>query len=158
MPVEYIKRINELYAKRGTQPFQFSQNETATLTPLGKPLRECRVALVGSGGIYRVSQQRYEDLDDFSVREIPKDVDLSELRIHHKGYNHADADKDVNVVFPISRMRELEQEGFIKEFVSPAYSFMGRIYSRLRLVKETAPALAERLRAARVDACLIVPA
>jgi hypothetical protein len=45
MPIEYIKRIHERAKKRGAQLLQFSENETAPLTPLAKPLSDCRVAL-----------------------------------------------------------------------------------------------------------------
>ncbi len=158
MPVEYIKRLSELAAKRGRPAFQWVISESAPLTPLRKPLSECRVALVTSGGVYHVSQPEYQDADDLTWRELPKDVPLAELRIHHVGYNHADADRDVNVVFPISRMRELEDQGVIKELASPCFTFMGRIYSRLRLVKETGPALAARMKEMGVDACLLAPA
>lgn len=105
-----------------------------------------------------MSQPTYEDRDDLTWREMTKDVHVGELRIHHVGYNHADADKDVNVVFPITRMRELEAEGFIQELATPCYTLMGRIYSRLRIVKEMGPALAAKLKDAGVDACLLVPA
>jgi D-proline reductase (dithiol) PrdB len=158
MPIEYIKRINERYAKRGGQALQWATHESAPLTPLSKPLSRCRVALVSSGGVYHQSQPKYLDQDDLTWRELPKDVEVGELRIHHIGYNHAGADRDINVVFPVTRMRELEARGVIGELASPCYTLMGRIYSRLRLVKEMGPALAARMKEAGVDACLLVPA
>ncbi len=158
MPVEYIKRINEFYGKRGMKPLEFARHDSAPLTPLSKPLGECRIGLISSGGVYHSSQPAYQDLDDLTYREIPKDVDLAELKIHHVGYDHTDAEKDVNIVFPVTRLRELEKEGFIGALASPCYTFMGRIYSRLRLLKETGPDLAKKLKENSVDACLIVPA
>lgn len=57
---------------------------------------------------------------------------------------------------PIDRMVELEAEGVIGEFVSPAYSFVG-LASQLRLRKEIAPAWAARLKAAGAQAVVLVP-
>jgi hypothetical protein len=53
-------------------------------------------------------------------------------------------------------MVELEAEGVIGEFVSPAYSFVG-LASQLRLRKEIAPAWAARLKAAGAQAVVLVP-
>lgn len=159
MPVRYIERANRIAAERGTTPYQYTVHAAAPpLASLAKPLAQCRVALITSGGVHHVRQEPFEERDDTTFRELPKDVPLNELRIRHGGYNHADADRDPNCVLPLTVMRQMEAEGVIGALASPVFSFMGRVPSRLRLMQETAPGLAKRLRAADVDACLLVPA
>lgn len=51
MPIDYIRRIHEIYARRGAQPYQFAAHDSAPLVPLKKPLSQCRVALISSGGV-----------------------------------------------------------------------------------------------------------
>ena len=38
-------------------------------------------------------------------------IDVTELAVSHDYYDHVDAERDVNCVFPIERFRELEAEG-----------------------------------------------
>jgi D-proline reductase (dithiol) PrdB len=47
---------------------------------------------------------------DLTCREIRASIPVNELTITHDYYDHEDADRDINVVFPIERLRELESE------------------------------------------------
>src|SRR3972149_2704994 len=89
MPIAYIQRTRERYAD--SPPYKWAVNPEAPWTPLPKPIKESRLALVSSGGFYLKSQPPFEE-DDTSYRAIPKDTDLKELRIYHHGYRDADAD------------------------------------------------------------------
>src|SRR5207249_2366842 len=76
---------------------------------------------------------------DASFREIPGDVAASQLMITHDYYDHAAADRDVNTVFPLERLRELAPLGVR---VAPRhFGFMGHVLDaeRERLTRETAP-------------------
>ncbi len=155
MPVRYIEQVRRIYAAE--PPYQWSSYDSSPLAPVGKPLSRCRIALLSSSGIYRQDQPLFDDVkNDLTWREIPTDVAIADLRISHFSKN-AKAVTDVNTVFPIQRLRELAAEGFIGELASPAFTFMGRIFTRTRLQKEMAPALLERLYALGVDAALLVP-
>ncbi|MDP2935967.1 MAG: glycine/sarcosine/betaine reductase selenoprotein B family protein [Dehalococcoidia bacterium] len=83
-------------------------------------------------------------------------MDVQDLSISHH-FPQPDAMEDINCPFPIERMRELEQEGFIGELAPTAYSCMGRIFLRSKLNNEMAPWLIEQLRKEQVDAALLVP-
>jgi D-proline reductase (dithiol) PrdB len=147
--------VRKFYADQ--PPYQWSTYEGSPLASLRKPLSRCRIALLSSSGIYRKDQAPFGDVkNDLTWREIPTDLDPAALKISHFSKN-AKAVTDVNTVFPFQRLRELAAEGFIGELASPAFTFMGRIFSRTRLQKEMAPALLERLRAMDVDAALLVP-
>ena len=153
MPIAYIQRTRERYAKY--RPYKWTVNTEAPWTPLAKPLRECRLALLTSGGFYLDGQPPFED-SDVSYRLIPKDTRPEDLRIFQHGYRDDDPDRDPNCVFPLDRLRELEAAGVIGERASHAVSFV-MSYSARRDIEERAPRIVAELRAMEVDAALCVP-
>ncbi|MGH7949043.1 MAG: glycine/sarcosine/betaine reductase selenoprotein B family protein [Candidatus Binataceae bacterium] len=155
MPIEYIPRTRDLYSD--FIPYRWVVNETVPFTPLRKPIRDCKVALMSSGGILYRDQPRFHR-EDASYRRIPKSARRDELGVWHFGYPTTDAKTDPNCVFPLERMRELETEGVIRELSDPAFSFMGGIYSTRKVRDELAPRIVDELRKAHVDAFYLVPA
>lgn len=156
MPVAYIPRTRELYSEY--TPYRWVVNpDTPPWTPLKKPISECKLALMSSGGILYRDQPRFHR-EDASYRRIPKDATQADLDVWHFGYLTADAKRDHNCVFPLARMRELEASGVIGELSDPAYSFMGGIYSSRKVRDELAPNIADELKKAHVDAFYLVPA
>ncbi|MDE2058760.1 MAG: hypothetical protein KGL31_07615 [candidate division NC10 bacterium] len=154
-PVAYIEQIGRLYANE--PPYRWTVNLTSPWTPMVKPVRECRIALISSGGIYHKSQEPFNPVkNDLTFREIPKTADLADLKISHYSKNARDV-KDLNTIFPLERFRELGAQGRIGELASFAFTFMGRIFTRTRLQKEMAPYLIGRLRDLQVDAVFLVP-
>ena len=159
MPVEYIERIREKYEALGYGAYQWVFNaRTPPWHPLPKPLSECRLGLVASGGIYVSGQVAFHYRDDTSLLAISMDVPTSELRATHFAYDLTDARQDPNVVFPIDTLRGLVHEGVIGGLAANAYTFMGGIYSSRRVREELAPRVTECLLAEAVDAVLFVPA
>ena len=152
MPIAYIPRTRERYAQY--PPFRWVVNHDAPWTPLPKPVRECRVALISSGGFYAPGQPPFEE-NDGSFRLIPRDTPSRDLRIYHHGYRDADADRDPNCVFPLERLRELAADSVIGELAESAISFV-TFYSARRDVERAARIVAE-LRRMAVDAAFLVP-
>lgn len=158
VPVAYIARITEKYASLGYPPYHWVVNdEPPPWQPLPKPLSECRLGLIASGGIYITGQVAFHYKDDTTFRVIPRDVDTADLRATHFAYDLTDARRDINVVFPIDTLRRLEREGVIGELAEHAYTFMGGIYSARRVREELAPRFVERLLAEKVEVLLLVP-
>ncbi|MCE2463609.1 MAG: hypothetical protein J4F46_06840 [Dehalococcoidia bacterium] len=155
-PIAYIPRTREMYPRH--TPYRWVLNEDVPWTPLAKPLNQCKVALVSSGGVHHKDQEPFHTRDDTSHREIPKGVTVEDLRISHFGYRTQDARKDPNCVFPIEPMRKLEEEGAIGRLADPAYSFMGGIYSTRRVHEEVAPRFVQMLKDNNVDLFYLVPA
>lgn len=127
-----------------------------------KPLHESIVALVTTAGIHRKDQLPFNMNDkngDPSYREIGSDVPVSELMITHDYYDHRDADKDINIVFPITRLREFSAEGIINGITKTHYSFMGHIVGPhvSTLMNVTAREVARKLAESGADCVLIVP-
>ena len=157
-PVEYIARITEKYAALGFPGYQWvKHDDPPAWQPLRKPLAECRLGLIASGGIYVTGQVAFHYKDDTSYRVIPTDIDTAELRATHFAYDFTDARQDPNVVFPIDTLRGLVREGGIGELAPQAYTFMGGIYSARRVREELAPQFTQRMLADYVDVLLLVP-
>lgn len=157
-PVDYIERTREQYDALGYPPYRWVENvEAPPFVPLRKPVRESKLALIASGGIYRTGQIAFHFKDDTSFRIISTDVDTTSLRATHFAYDLTDARRDPNVVFPIDTLRAMVSEGQLGSLGPNAYTFMGGIYSS-RLVRDVlAPALAERVVDDEVDVVLLVP-
>ncbi len=160
-PIAYVTRLNDFYRSQGFPAYQWTINDSAPLTPLHKPLAQCHVALLTSGGVSRKDSAPFnpQARNDLRVDAVAKNTAGDFFAIHDDYYNHSDADRDINCIFPIERLRELAAESVIAAVAPNHYSgFMGRTYIRSAVIKEAAPALVRRLRDERVDAFVLVPA
>ena len=80
-------------------------------TPFDRELSKSTIAVVTAGGVHLRDQEGFniaDELGDLTFREIPLDVDSSHLMATHHHYDHTDAGQDINVVFPIDVLRDLE--------------------------------------------------
>jgi len=130
---------------------------------LTKPIDECRLALITTGGVHLTSQVPFDMTDpagDPSFREIPADTVPSDLTITHNYYDHSDARKDINIVFPIERVRALATAGDIGSVNHRHFSSMGHIMKPHleTLITETAPRVASMLKMDEVDIVILTPA
>ena len=132
--------------------------DTTPNTPLKKPLTECKVALITTAGFYINGQQPYVN-NDCSYREIPNSIDTQELKIGHKSvaYDKSDTKTDANLVFPLDRFRELENDGKIGSLNHRHFSFMGSISKPKRLIQETAPEVSKMLKDDDVEVAFLTP-
>ncbi len=117
-------------------------------------------ALVTSGGFYLKDSQPPFDTEsihgDTSFREIPKTVRRQDIGIAHAHYDHSLAEQDLNIVFPIQRFVELENEGIIGKLTDTHYSF-SYVNDAVSLVTETVPKFISRIKTAGVDVLFLVP-
>jgi len=148
--------------RRLTEAFTPLETEGVPWTPLRKPLPECKVALVTTAGVHHRDQPPFDMHDregDPSFRVIDVSRPMGDLMITHDYYDHSDADKDINIVFPIQRLRELESEGTIGQAARFHYGFMGHILGRHieTLVGRSAPDVAARFKADAIDVVLLIP-
>lgn len=124
-------------------------------TPVTKELKEMRIAIASAAGVHLKTDARFNLAGDFTFREIPGDVKPEELMVSHGGYDNGDVNKDINAMFPISRLQELAKEGFIKEVAPVHYGFMGGGGDQQKFHDETGPEIARRLKEENVDAVLL---
>lgn len=131
-------------------------------TPLAKPLSECRVALVSSAAQVLAGQAPF-DADakggDCSFREIPSGASCTDFRDTHPSthFDHTGLRADLNVAFPLDRVRELAHRGRIGSVAPRHLSFCGAITAPGRLCRDSAPAAAGLLRGDGVDVALLFP-
>jgi len=125
-------------------------------TPLRKPLSDSTAVLISTGGVHLRTDLPFNLNSDSSFRVIPKDVRPGDLAISHQAYDRTDALKDINLVFPIERLRELEAEHVIGRSAEDHYGFglMGSAEALMPAIKE----VAGRIRESGVDLALLVPA
>ena len=138
------------------------ESEDIPWTPVVKPIHTSQVAIVTTAGVHLKTQIPFDmhDLNgDPTCRIISRNSPLSELIITHDYYDHSDADKDINVVFPLQRLKELEQEKYIGGVAKIHCSFMGHIDGPYisRLITQTAPETAQKLKANGTDVVLLTP-
>jgi D-proline reductase (dithiol) PrdB len=67
--------------------------------------------------------------------------------------------RDINIVFPVERLREFRRWGLIGRIADRYYSFMGYIYGHniTTLINDNAPEVAKRLKEDGVDVVLLAP-
>ena len=118
--------------------------------PVTKPLAASTIALVTTAGVHHAHQRPFDMLDrngDASFRVIDPAAIAESWVITHDYYDHRGADRDLNVVFPVDRLREMEAAGVIGGVARRHLSFMGHIQGgRVSdLVDKTAPEAAGML-------------
>jgi len=128
--------------------------------PLGRPLAEATVALITSAGISQTGQPPMDGANiegDYSIRLLDVDTPLTALRVWHTHFDTRLAQQDINVVYPIDRLKELAQERVIGRVATPAVSFMGYFANVFRIRDEVAPAVVAAVRGSGAEAAVLVP-
>ena len=125
----------------------------STDTPWTSPpgLSRATVALVTTAGLHLRGDRPFisdPKGGDSSFRVIPSSARAEDILQSHVsiGFDHTAFYRDMNVTLPLDRLRELAARGAIGAMAPNAYSFMGAIRDPRRLLDETGPEVAHRLR------------
>jgi D-proline reductase (dithiol) PrdB len=128
-------------------------------TPFEGELAKATVAIVTAGGVHLNDQEPFniaDELGDLGYRIISEDVDSSQLKVTHHHYNHDDADKDINVVFPIDALRDLQAEGFIRGVAMKHVGYMGYTMQLKAMYEGTAREIANEIdKGSRADVVVL---
>jgi D-proline reductase (dithiol) PrdB len=147
--------INEIMKK---YPF-VTPGDIPWTTYHGQPSTQ-RIALVTSGGLYMKETQAPYDTStihgDPGFRAIPRTAKHGDLAIAHPHYDHSLAEQDINVIFPLERLVELEAEKVVGSVAATHYS-LGYVNDVIPLVTRTIPELIRRFEEEAVDVLLLVP-
>ena len=135
-------------------------------TPLAKPLSECTVALLSSAGIALKDDQPFDQegerqnpwWGDPTYRVLPKTATEKDVRLYHLHIDPSYVEQDLNCLFPLQRLQEMENSGRIGRMSERHYSIMGYILNPERLLWETVPALIRNLKEDMADVVVLVPA
>jgi D-proline reductase (dithiol) PrdB len=141
--------------------YPFVRNRRAPFMPARRALPMLNLALISSAGAYIDGTPPFDTSaanGDLTFREIPIEVEPSDLRFAARGYDPAAVQKDVNSQLPIARLLEFEQNGIIGQLNPVYWSFSGFIPDAAQFVDELVPKLVDRVRRYEVQAALLVPA
>jgi D-proline reductase (dithiol) PrdB len=142
--------------------FPCLEYDTAPWTPWQQELAHGRLALVTTAGLHlRGAQPFISDPKggDASYRVIPSTAKANDILQSHVsiGFDHTAFYCDMNVTFPLDRLHELVQRGVIGSVAPYAYSFMGAIRNPRRLMEETGPEVAKRLKEEGAEVVFLTP-
>jgi len=134
-------------------------------TPLRGSLSDSTVAMVSTAALATVDDvpfdQEGERRDpwwgDPSFRVLPRDATEQNVRAHHLHIDTRYAEQDLDCVFPLRRLSELERAGEIGRSAPSHYSFMGYILRPEVLLRESTPAMIRGLQRDGVDVVLLAP-
>ncbi len=124
-------------------------------TPVTSRLSDMVIALVSSSGVYVEGQEPFTENGDNSYRIIPPDVDVKQLRFRHGHYDTSEAQQDPDVIFPLQRLRELAEQGFIRGVSNKHIGFKGFSTDLKTQYEKLAPAIAEEIERSQTDAVVL---
>ncbi|HSJ53141.1 MAG TPA: glycine/sarcosine/betaine reductase selenoprotein B family protein [Anaerolineae bacterium] len=135
-------------------------------TPLSKPLSQCTVALITSGGIALKTDRPFDQegerrnpwWGDPSYRVIPHKTRSEDIRVYHQHIDPSFAEQDINCLLPLDRLEEMVEAGEVGRSAASHYSFMGYILDPRELLEKTVPEMVRCLQADGVDVVVLVPA
>jgi len=138
--------------------FPAQVNETTPFARLGAPLPRCRVAIVTTAGLHRRGDRPFGPGEQ-TYRVIASDTAAADIVQSQTsiGFDRAPIMRDINISYPVDRLRELAAQGAIGSLAPNGYSFLGALRDWRRLEYETAPEAAHRMREEGVDVALISP-
>jgi D-proline reductase (dithiol) PrdB len=147
-----LDRLSELQRK-SSLAHPCLLNDSAPFERLRRPLSESRLALVTTAGIHLRDDAPFSGGDQ-SFRVIPAETPPSNIVQTHAsiGFDRTAFQRDINVVFPVDRAREFVARGEVGALGETYFSFMGAQRPPYdRLVEDTGPEVARRLRAEGVE-------
>ena len=122
----------------------------------GPKLSRRRVAIVSSAALIHRGDKPFP-FGSGEYRAVPASWDNNEILISHVSINfdRAGFQRDVNVVYPIDRLRELAIEGVIGSLADTHFTVMGSTDPAAMV--ESADGIAAALHADRCDAVVLAP-
>ena len=160
--IDYIERTREHYLSQGyDNPYRWAYYDEVPFTPLTKPVRECRVALVTTAAEYQPDKGDQgphapynNDAKFHEVFHRPLDPP-PDLRISHIGYDRANTvPEDINAYFPLAQMKALVAQGRIGS-LPPRFYAVPTLRSQRHTTEIDAPAILQWCREDAVDACVL---
>jgi D-proline reductase (dithiol) PrdB len=162
-PIAYRERIRDYYAALGYgAPYRWAHYADVPFTPLGKPLSQCRLALITTAAPYRPEKGNQGPGAPYNAAakfysvysgDVEKDHDL---RISHVAIDRKHTTgEDIGSYFPLAQLRRVRSEGRIG---SLAARFHGTPTNRSQhhTLSVDCPDLVRRCREDDADAAIFV--
>jgi D-proline reductase (dithiol) PrdB len=135
-------------------------------TPLAEPLSQTTLALVTSAGIslktdppFDMEREKKEAIwGDRSYRAIPRGTTEKDIEVNHLHINTDWIKQDINVILPLARMAEFEEEKIIGRLAPTAYSFYGFQWQNTDFLNEAIEPISKKMKSEGAEAVLLTPA
>jgi D-proline reductase (dithiol) PrdB len=135
-------------------------------TPMLKPLNQTTMALITSAGIslkkdapFDMEREKRELLwGDRSFRMIPRGTTEKDIEVNHLHINTIYIKLDINVILPLGRMAEFEEEKIIGRLAPTVYSFYGFQWRSTDFLSEAIEPISKNMKLEGVGAVLLTPA
>jgi len=135
-------------------------------TPLPKPMKETTFSLITSAGISIKSdspfdmerEKREPTWGDRSFRAIAKGTTGKDIDVNHLHINTQYTQEDINVMLPLARFIEFEQERIIGRLAPTSYSFYGYQWQNTEFLTEAMAPMSEKMKGEGVEAVFLTPA
>jgi D-proline reductase (dithiol) PrdB len=123
-----------------------------------KPLTQIRLALVTTAGLH-IRGDNVFTAGDQTYRIIPSDTPPKDIIQTHNsiGFDRTPMYRDINITFPIDRLRELVEQRVIGGTSKNYYSFMGAQTNPKQILHESGPEVAHLLLDEGADAAILTP-
>jgi D-proline reductase (dithiol) PrdB len=133
-------------------------NDSAPFTRLATPLSGCRLAIVTTAGLHRRGDRPFGPGEQ-TFRILPASALAADIVQSHTslGFDRTATMRDLNICFPVDRLRELVARGELGGAGPHHYSFMGAQRDLKQIQEETGPEVGRRLHDEGVEVALITP-
>lgn len=135
-----------------------AEYDTSPVAALRVPLSQARVAVVTSAGLTLRSQEPF-GREDPGLRVLPTAAPAADIVQSHSsiGFDRTALARDLNVSYPLDRLRELVERGTIGELGPRCLSFMGAQPDPEATLASSADEAADLLLADGVDVVVLTP-
>ena len=122
----------------------------------GKPLSERRVSILSTAALQKRDDKVFSR-GEASYRIIPGDTAPEDIIMSHNSVNfdRSGFQQDLNVCFPLQRLHELVDEGFIGSVADYHYTVLGSVHPEEN--EGTARQIAGLMKREGVDTVLLIP-
>ena len=103
-------------------------------------------------------EKREPTWGDPSFREIPRDATEADIDVNHLHIKTDYIKEDMNVILPLMRFKEFENEGIIGRLAPTSYSYYGFQRDPTILLEQSMPKVAKKMKEEVVEAILLTPA
>jgi len=158
---EFSGRFSRWNGGENLLNYPFVENAHAPFTPVRRALPMMNLALISSAGAYIDGTEPFDILSrdgDVDFREIPIEVEASDLRYAARGYDPISVQQDRNVQIPVDRLLEYQANAVIGRLNETWWSLSSYIPNARLMAEELVPKIAERLARYEVQAALLIPA
>lgn len=141
--------------------YPFVSNVHAPFAKVRRALPMLNLALISSAGAYIRGTEGFDLTSkdgDMTVREIPIEVEASDLEYSAKGYDPIWVKQDRNCQIPVDRLLGYQDNAVIGKFNEAWFSLSSYIPNAARIASEIVPAMVSKLQYYNVQAAILVPA